>query len=243
MRRSTLALLTAALLALTLSACTTPPLQRQPTIVDTPAILWDVAPTSPLEDNKYVQALRAADIGAAMAINLHDFSILQFANTRDARQGVEGYENYLNAVFGNFRQEKFEPYVILGPARWVPLSVTPNAGGNGAFVSACFIGTPIESAEGLRGVGEEGRLATFEVTTDLESGLLVTAAMSSGSTTACDASEAPVGRFSPVPTLLDPETGTQVEFTTTDVIAPPWWEDRCFTGWSKNGCNRGEDAR
>lgn len=237
------ALLAAALLALTLSACTAPPLQRQPTIVDTPAILWDVAPTSPLEQNKYVQALRAADIGAAMAINLHDFSILQFANTRDARENIKGYESYVLSVFGNFRQEKYEPYVVLGPARWVPISVTPNAGDTGAFVSACFIGTPIESAEGLRGVGEEGHLATFEVITDLESGLLVTAASSSSSSTACDASEAPVGRFSPVPTLDDPETGTQVEFTQNDVVAPPWWEDKCFTGWSKDGCNRGEDAR
>lgn len=243
MRRTSIAFVVAGLLALT--GCTVAT-QPKPTVVDTPAILWQVAPSSPLESNKYVQALRAADIGWAMAVNLQDFSILQFTNTRTAREGVEDYEGYLGHVFGRIANADptFEPFVVLGPAQWEPLTVTPNAGDNGATIDACFLGTPTYSNEGRSGVGDFGRLWTFAVETDLESGVIVTAGDVSGSNEECDSSTIPVGRFSPVPTLPeDPNTGEQVEFSPGDVIAPPWWEERCFTGWSKAGCNRGEDAR
>lgn len=240
MRRASVAFVVAGLLALT--GCTVP-MQPKPTVVDTPAILWQVAPSSPLESNKYVQALRAADVGWALAVNLRDFSILQFTNTRDAREGIEDHESYIRGVFGPDRDES-EPFVVLGPARWEPLTVTPNAGDNGATVQACYMGTPRYSSEGLTGVAEVGYLVTFQVETDLESGVLVEADGSSGSDKECDPSTIPVGKFSPVPTLpTDPDTGKLVVLTPADVIAPPWWEDRCFTGWSKAGCNRGEDAR
>ncbi|CAN5564918.1 hypothetical protein BH10ACT7_BH10ACT7_28730 [soil metagenome] len=240
MRRASIAFVVAGLLALT--GCTVP-MQPKPTVVDTPAILWQVAPSSPLESNKYVQALRAADIGRALAVNLRDFSILQYTNTRPAREGVEGYESYLRTVFG-IDNDRSEPFVLLGPAQWEPLAVTPNAGDNGATIQACFNGAPTFSSEGRSGVAEVGYLWSFTVTTDLESGVLVTAGESSGSDKECDSSTIPVGRFSPVPMLpVDPNTGDQIRLTPDDVIAPPWWEDRCFTGWSKAGCNRGEDAR
>lgn len=242
MRRASVAFVVAALLALT--GCTAVPTQRTPTIVDTPAVLWQVAPSSPLESNKYVQALRAADIGWALAINLRDFTVLQFTNTRDAREGVEDFESYFRAVFGQEGDEP-KPFVVLGPARWEPLAVIPNAGDNGATVEACYMGRPTYSSEGLSGVSEEvGYLWIFHVETDLESGVLVAADGTTGSDKECDPSAIPIGRFSPVPTLpTDEQTGKPIVITPADVVAPPWWEEYCVTGWSKAGCNRGEDAR
>lgn len=237
MRRALVA--AAAIAVLVLTGCVAPAaVQTKPTVIDTPAILWDVAPTSPLESNKYVQAMRAAEVGWALAINNRDFSILQFTNTVTARGGIDSYDSYMRTVFGLRGGDDPEPFVVLGPSRWVPLTVSPNAGDNGARIEVCYIGMPVLDAEGERGVGESGRVWSFDVTTDVESGLLVAAGMSIATQTECDASLAPVGRFSPVPELPAAD-----ELTGSDVIPPPWWEASCFTGWSKAGCNRGEDAR
>jgi len=174
-----------------LAGCT-PTTPDGPTVIPDPAIEAEIEPTSALESDPWVQAARAADLGYILAANGGDFSIAQYTSTRSERVAKLEFGAWKTSYVTNGG----EPRMVPGPSVLLPIDVVEES--DGATVRFCdassdwFVsdGHPEADFDLAKGVVTE-----FRLTGD---GLLDSR---SPSTTACDATGAPVGRFDPVPQL------------------------------------------
>jgi hypothetical protein len=156
--------------------------------------------TSPLEADKFVSAARAADLGRALAWNALDFTLSDLTSTNSART----VENQYDTVEASYVNVDGSPQVRPGPDIWLPVDVTPNAAGDGADIVVCRVQKDwILSADHAEATFEitDGRLYTQSIVTDEASGRLVYDGDSPEPGDDCDATGAPVERFTPVPEI------------------------------------------
>lgn len=122
---------------------------REPTVVEDPVLVWEdgVAPSSALESNEWVQALREYELGWSMAWNMGDFTLPQLTDHVERWEVVDLAEDYA-------KQEA--PLVALGPFPFEPLSVHElDSGGVAVLVCAPEdLGLMWLSASGERTMGE-----------------------------------------------------------------------------------------
>ena len=194
--------------AFTLAGCT-----PSPPVPVVPSIRWQSEGTSALETDPSVVAVREADLGLQLAANSRNFMQPSFVDTRTDRLARGFYDNW----YGTYVTRQRDPLVQPGPSIWLPVSVTPSAGG-GSVVVVC------DASD------EWFVTAEHEPTYDLSQGWLLAMTVESSddgrlvlsdrqiSTDACDATGAPVGVFDPAPTLL--VTITEADVVTFDVPNP-----------------------
>ena len=183
-----------------LTACQPPVPDPQPL----PELVWESEGTSPLEDDEFVVAARAADTARTLAWNRADFALEQFIATNTSLAAQRLYNGYRTS----FAVNGLPPTAYPGPGLWQPISVTPDAEG-GAEVVVC------NASEGW--IFEDGGEPTYDLAQGLE--LIVFIVDDDGTLradefrrtgVACDATGAPVGRFDPAPQLRDSITEDQV---------------------------------
>ena len=171
-------------------------LRTGPTVVETPDIVWEPsAPSGPLEDDPYVQAAVAAELGYVLAVNARDFTIAQLTETTTAERIEESFRTFL----GRHGRDDPEAFAIPGPYPRSAISVTEHPDGTGADVLMCDV-------SGSWYITEEHPVATIEDVPALsmtfvvveEDGVLKLDDVRGGEG-ACDPSGIAVGWFDPAP--------------------------------------------
>ena len=167
-------------------------------MIPTPDIVWEQDGTSPLEDDPFVVAARASELGYVLAANSLDFTIEQFTSTRSERRALLEFGYWE----GSYITLEGDPVAYPGPSILLPISVEPNAAGDGgAVIEFCDASGPFiitESQAVARYDVTQGHPSTWTLETDPVSGVLEVVDKR-GSQASCDASGAPVGRFDPAP--------------------------------------------
>ena len=123
---------------------------REPPVVEDPVLVWEdgVAPSSALESNEWVQALREYELGQAMVRNMGDFTLPQLTDHAERGDVVDHAES--------FAKQK-APSVRLGPSPFEPLSVHELEEPDIAAVLVCApddLGLMVLSASGEVSMGE-----------------------------------------------------------------------------------------
>ena len=121
--RRLVAALAIAALGLTLAGCT-----PSPTVL--PDATVEHEGSSPLDQDEWVQAVRAAELAQALAWNSADFTIEALVESTSPSEIEEQYESYAT----NVRRDR-APFVYSGPPIWAPIAVEPS--GDTALVQAC----------------------------------------------------------------------------------------------------------
>lgn len=188
---------------MTLTACQSP----VPEAVELPDVVWESDGTSPLETDEFVVAARAADLGLIFAWNTANFRLPEFTTTNSPSV----VDRFADGFVNTFVTHDGDPTVYPGPSIWQPISVETDGAG-AAVVVVCEVtrGWVIRAGEEPSFDLESGTELTIELEPG-DDGIVVS--NSTGSTKACDATGAPIGRFDPVP--VPPES-----ITADDVILP-----------------------
>ena len=198
--------------ATVLVGCTEPspdpdPTASAPTVVDDPTIVGETVSASPLEADPWVVGARTADLGYILAVNNQDFSIEQFTSTRPESVAERQFTRWVESNAGE------SPFVYPGPSVLLPIAVTEAPDGLSAEVEFCDASALwLDEAAG-EGTDEaaalaDGRSAIFTMSKDDDGQILIEDRQ--GSTTVCDATGAPVGRFDPAPVAPDSVTEEDV---------------------------------
>ena len=134
--------------------------------------------------DRYVVATRAADLGAVLASNAHDFSIEQLSSTVSLDVAAMYYESF----------EPLKRFIFRGPRPAVVIETTENDAGDGARVILCRVsdGWKVEEGEARPSVDlSAGTETEYTIVTSAEGELIVDSVQPSGR--ACDATGAAVG--------------------------------------------------
>lgn len=177
----------AAVVAVTLAGCTP---TAEPSVINTPEIEWQTE--APVENDRYAEAARAADLGAVLAWNFHDFTIEQLSSTVTPELAEAYYENF----------QPLQRLTFPGPRPSSVISVTENSAGDGASVLVCRVSQGwLMTNEEPRPVADlaAGTETTYVVVTSDSGNLVVESEQPSG--LSCDATEAAIGYFTPAPTI------------------------------------------
>ena len=189
----------------------TPTVVEPPTVMATPELVWENGqePSSPLESDPAVQAVRAALIGEAMAMNTGDFTIAQFTETTTRSAQESDQSTYIE---GGVR---FYP----GPWPFAPVRVEreETETGEEAFrVFACFSDGsgatwPIrEDSPGGTLLRERGAVSWVRVLRTPD-GLITDLYFDSVEDEQCDPATIPVAHFAEQPDAVFPPDGVQRE--------------------------------
>lgn len=182
-------LLGGGVLLLTLTACD----PYQPSVVETPAIVWE--PSAPTNDDRFEVAVRDYEIGYAVAFNAHDFTVKQLTSTTTTPR--------IDAIYESFRSQYIsanaDPRVYAGPLPFAVVKVVPH-GDDAATVTVCYAISEwwIESGHPKPEVdlAADGQLATYTV--EMDQGVLkVTNVRATAEP--CKISEISVGLFDALP--------------------------------------------
>jgi hypothetical protein len=167
--------------------------------------------TSPLDDDPFVLAARASELGATLAWNLADFTIPELTSTTTAERIEQIYQSYLDAyITGGVQPEGYS-----GPPIWAPITVAAR-GDDEAQLTICAAAQDLSITSDNTATNwklVDGTQATIVMGRDPATGNLVITD-SQRTEEKCDASEALVRRFDPVPSI--PSTISESE-----VVAPP----------------------
>jgi hypothetical protein len=205
----------ATLLAVVLVGCTPvsePSPSRAPYVM--PQIVGETVSDSPLEEDEWVIATRAATLGTTLAYNAADFSIEPYASTWTSHSQREIHDDYLWFL------RDYGVEARPGPPVMVPLGVEVHPSKEGdperATVSMC---QPIDAiwTDDPVLLADAGRIVYDMVRQD--DGRIVGSSSSSyAAVDPCDASAAPIARFDPAPASLS-------GLTADDVVPPPAADD------------------
>lgn len=102
-----------------------------PTVMETPALVWKdgIEPSSPLEADERVAAIRAAEVGVSMAWNTGDFTIAQLTDHATRARIEERVYMY--------RSQRADRNYDPGPAPFEPLAIVEELEDGGALVEVC----------------------------------------------------------------------------------------------------------
>jgi hypothetical protein len=171
------------------------PASDTPTVIETPEIAWNSAPTGEFADDRYAQVVEAASLGFVLASNANDFTIAQLTETNTAARVQALYENHVDQYVG----ANARPIAWAGPLPRTVLDVTENAAGDGAEVLVCDVSTDwfINDAHPEPTIDDVTPLSLiFTIVT--EDGTLKVDSTESGGGE-CEPGEVPLGRFEPEP--------------------------------------------
>lgn len=184
-----------------LTGCGTEVYAPGPTVVETPKIIWQdgITPTSPLEQDTLVKTARAAEVGAAMAWNMGDFTIAQFTNN-----WTHEYAVFLSDLYTSGTTSV---HVSPGPSPWTPIRIV-ESNSRGGIIEVCALETHprerswLRSSSGPGGYYDRTDASLYQITLTKERGRyrLITQAYSQPKGP-CDGSTVPVGYFDPQPKL------------------------------------------
>jgi hypothetical protein len=195
------------LVMLTLAACA-----NQPTVVETPAIVWD--PSAPASEDRFETAVREYHIGFAVAFNARDFTVEQLTSTTTAARIEASYEGFRS----QYISAEADPRVYVGPMPYSVLDVMTH-GADSATVVVCYAPTEwwIESDHPDPVVDQtaDGQTATYRV--GIDGGLLKVLDVSA-TVDPCEVGEIVFGRFDPAPEL--PESISERDIRPPLTIAP-----------------------
>lgn len=199
-------------LAVACGACSPPP---EPTVMETPAIVWKdgIEPSSLLEDHELVQVARRAEVGRSMAWNSGDFTITQLTDN----VGV----SLITSAARTYGEQREMPWADPGPDVWEPLEIVKESAGGGVIAvcrprrgEAWFIS---EKDATFGEVEPEGSVDW--ITIAREGGRLKLVKYDSSPDFAdCDASGVPIGLFDPLP-----EVPTEPVY---EPVRPPSFEEQ-----------------
>jgi hypothetical protein len=177
------------LVMLALSGCD----PNRPTIVETPAIVWD--PGAPTQDDPFEAAVREYQIGYAVAFNARDFTVEQLTSTTTAARIQASYESFRS----QYISAHGEPRVYAGPLPYSVLEVTAH-GEDSATVVVCYAPTEwwIESdhPDPVVDPAADGQTATYQI--GMDEGVLKVIDVSA-TVDPCEVGDIAFGRFDPAP--------------------------------------------